>query len=218
MKLRQRLHFLSYLKRKYFTRDYIALKEWYRDNGELLRVEYPLTEDAVVIDVGGYKGDWSQQIKERYNCNIFICEPHPKYYEALCKKFSVDAKIKVFPYGLGANSGIEFLSDASEGSSIYKSGTSPSFKINIKSISEFIKENKITYVDLIKINIEGAEYELLEEMIRSGDICRYGNLQIQFHNFVPGAFKRMRKIQRSLARTHNRTYSYMFVWENWKVK
>jgi hypothetical protein len=41
---------------------------------------------------------------------------------------------------------------------------------------------------------------------------------VQFHDFVPNAEPRMRQIQQALAETHELTYAYPFVWENWRRK
>jgi hypothetical protein len=42
------------------------------------------------------------------------------------------------------------------------------------------------------------------------------NIQVQFHDFVPDAEGRMQRIQEKLAQTHELTYQYLFVWENWR--
>jgi hypothetical protein len=44
------------------------------------------------------------------------------------------------------------------------------------------------------------------------------NVQVQFHDFVPDAERRMRRIQEKLGKTHSLTYQYLFVWENWALK
>ena len=68
----------------------------------------------------------------------------------------------------------------------------------------------------MKINIEGAEYDLLDHLIETGFIANIINLQIQFHEFVPNAKERMENIQKRLEKTHALTYQHEFVWENWK--
>ena len=70
---------------------------------------------------------------------------------------------------------------------------------------------------MIKINIEGSEYDLLEHLIETYFIANIGNIQVQFHNFIDNAKERMRNIQTNLAKTHKLTYQYEFVWENWKL-
>jgi hypothetical protein len=89
--------------------------------------------------------------------------------------------------------------------------------IQLKSIIDFLDEHKIKNVDLIKINIEGGEYELLEKLIEEDKISIFNNIQVQFHDFViPNAKERMVQIQSRLKSTHFITYQFEFVWENWK--
>ena len=65
---------------------------------------YPLSEDSVVVDVGGYMGTWSQQIRNRYNCNIHIFEPVRSYRVDIERRFRGCPKIAVNPYGLSDRS------------------------------------------------------------------------------------------------------------------
>ena len=88
----------------------------------------------------------------------------------------------------------------------------------IKKASDFIRENNIEYISLMKINIEGEEYALMENLIEEGLISIIGDIQIQFHSFVPEAKARMQAIQERLSDTHVLTYQYEFVWENWTRK
>ena len=48
-------------------------KIWYQENqDDTLRVDYDLNSNSLVFDLGGYKGDWSDEIAARYCCNIYI--------------------------------------------------------------------------------------------------------------------------------------------------
>ena len=80
-----------------------------------------------------------------------------------------------------------------------------------------MSKHNIKKIDLITINIEGSEYDLLEHLIETGFVKNIGNIQIQFHNFVPNATERMHSIQNNLAKTHKLTYQSEFVWENWQL-
>jgi cellulose biosynthesis protein BcsQ len=82
----------------------------------------------------------------------------------------------------------------------------------------FLQEKDIKRIDLMKINIEGCEYNLLECLIGIGFIKNIKNIQVQFHDFVEDAEKRMMEIQKNLQKTHYLTYQYPFVWENWEIK
>ncbi len=74
-------------------------------------------------------------------------------------------------------------------------------------------------IELLKLNIEGGEYELLESLLENDCITYFKNIQVQFHDFLfDNAKERMTKIQEQLSKTHELTYQYEFVWENWKLK
>ncbi len=90
--------------------------------------------------------------------------------------------------------------------------------IQLKKASKFFEENKISSVDLMKINIEGGEYDLLEHLMSTNLVKAIKNLQIQFHDFFPDSRERMKKIQEALEHTHKLTYQYEFVWENWELR
>ena len=89
--------------------------------------------------------------------------------------------------------------------------------IEIVKASDFFREKNTRQIDLMKINIEGGEYDLLDHLIESGFVKNIKNIQVQFHDFVPRAMERMKKIQRELQKTHHLTYQYLFVFENWKL-
>lgn len=84
--------------------------------------------------------------------------------------------------------------------------------------TDFIHENGIRVIDLMKINIEGGEQDLWEHTIDNGYVERIKNIQVQFHDFVPTSEHCMQNIQASLSQTHYLTYQYPFVWENWRIK
>jgi hypothetical protein len=61
---------------------------WIADRGDqTLRLDYDLTEESVVVDVGGFMGDWSEAIEERYHPAIHIFEPVSQYREEIRRRF-----------------------------------------------------------------------------------------------------------------------------------
>lgn len=108
------------------------------------------------------------------------------------------------------------ISLARDGSSLFLQGKHTA-EVTLVGAADFIRDNNIRGIDLMKINIEGAEYDLLEHLIDTGFVEHIKNIQVQFHDFVPNAEQRMRRIQQRLQQTHSLTYQYPFVWENWKL-
>jgi len=181
-----------------------------------LRLNYPLSASSLIFDVGGYEGQWAQNIYNRYQCQIHIFEPVKKFAEQIKHKFKDNQKIFVYDFGLGGANKNTKIVLSQDGSSTQKTKGIKEI-VNIIKISDFIKNNNLEYIDLMKINIEGDEYDLLDDLIASGLITIVKNVQVQFHNFVPNAKERMEKIQNELTKTHHLTYQYKFVWENWEI-
>lgn len=193
--------------------------KWFEDKGdETLRLNYPLNENSVVFDIGGYKGEFARDIHCKYNSTIFVFEPVPEFYKQIADRFVNNLKVKVFNFGLGNSNYKAQINLEDNSSSLYKKGNN-SIEIEIRSFNDFVNEQHISKIDLAKLNIEGSEYDLLESIIEAGNIQKIHNIQVQFHDFIiENALERMRSIQNKLSQTHELTYQYEFVWENWRLK
>ena len=198
----------------------IERTKWYRDKGDdSLRLKYSLNKDSVVFDIGGYIGDFSEKIFNKFGCNIYLFEPSSSFYKKCLERFKDNKNIFCFNYGLGNLNGDFVLSNDNEASSIKrKINTKKGEIIKIKKISDIIVEQRINKIDLMKINIEGGEYELLSYLINENLISKINNIQVQFHNFIPNAKKKREDIINLLKKTHKNDWSYYFVWENWSLK
>ena len=196
----------------------IRVLPWFRVDGDKThRINYDLNQDAVVIDLGGYEGHWAADIFCKYDCYIHIFEPVEEFAQNIKERFEKNKKVSVYTYGLSNTNKNQKLNISADRSSAYEPGEK-SVNIKLKKIDDFIKEHNIEHVDLVKINIEGGEYDLLEHLVSNKQILVFENVQVQFHDFVPNSLARMHAIQNELSKTHNLTYQYEFVWENWKRK
>ena len=195
--------------------------DWFRDDALHLMYEYDLSERSLVVDVGGYTGHWSREIIERYNCNLIVYEPINEYCSKLKKKLFQYDNVKIYNYGLGH--------DNYKAKVELRGVQTTTMDYEVKNYDEIIEiidvaeENELinSKIDLISINIEGGEYKLLNRMLEINIVQNFSNIQIQFHEWYPSytESKILRDlIQNKLSRTHELTYCYPFVWENWKLK
>jgi len=188
---------------------------WVNDNGDNThRLNYNLNSESIVLDIGGYKGGWSEKIVERFNPTIFIFEPVHKFFIDIQDKFINNSKVRCFNYALEGENRIDEINLLNDSTSLYLEGKKE--LIEVKDIVEVIYSYKLTHIDLMKINIEGSEYPLLNKILESGLVNNIDNLQIQFHEFADTDGSKRLAIQKELRKTHNITYNYNFVWENWQ--
>jgi len=195
------------------------LERWQEDKGdETLRLDYDLNEDSVVFDFGGYEGAWSQEIWDKYKSNINIFEIVPEFASNINKRFSGNKKIKVHDYGLSNKDLITRVGVDGNISTIYSPFNSLLVEARLRDVVWFFKFHNIDNVDLIKINIEGGEYDLLTGLIDSGLIKKIKNIQVQFHDIHPKCECAREEIANKLKITHKLTYKYDWIWESWENK
>jgi len=191
---------------------------WFRDKGDSThRLQYDLNASSIVLDLGGYEGQWASDIYSRYCCTVHVFEPVQAYAENIQRRFAGNAHIQVYPFGLGATNTEIQIGLSNDGSSVFQK-TAQTETGQLVEAKAFFDRNGIGEIDLMKINIEGGEYEFLEYLLDTGLAVKIKNVQVQFHDFVPNAETRMKSIQERLSQTHSLTYQYEFVWENWRVK
>ena len=192
--------------------------QWFAVKGnETLRLDYDLNEDSVIFDVGGYEGNWTNDIFNKYYCNVYIFEPVLSFVEMIKNRFQDNARIKIFDFGLSDSTRNAKISLQNDASSVIINSENYEV-IKLKNVVEFIEENNINSIDIMKINIEGSEYELLNALINADKVKMIKNIQVQFHEFVPDAANKMKAIHEKLSKTHEITWQYEFIWENWKLK
>lgn len=188
---------------------------WYDTPGHTTRrFEYALDPTSVVLDLGGYEGQWASDIYARYRCRIHVFEPMPEYAANIRRRFAGNPDIEVHEFGLADAEGTIPLSVSENESSAFHSG-GPTVTARLVRASDYLAEHEIHRIDLLKINIEGGEYDLLDHLLAEDLIRHVVDLQVQFHDFVPDADARVARIQQALARTHDPTYQFPYVWENW---
>src|SRR3989344_1363689 len=157
---------------------------WKLINGEkTLRIYYPLNYKSIVFDVGGYLGDSSNDIYEKYKCYVYIFEPVSQYYKILKKRFKKLKKIHILNYGLASRTQYINIHLAEDATSAYGKSTELE-RVKLVNIKDVLNKYRIKKVDLIELNIEGGEYELLEHLIKTNIIKKFKDIQVQFHNSI----------------------------------
>jgi FkbM family methyltransferase len=195
--------------------------KWWAAGGDIaLRYNHDglLNENSIVFDLGGYLGEFADLINKKYKSKVYVFEIVPDCLYKMEQLFS-DRKDKVIicPFGLSASDVILSFQGSGPGAKLGPE-VEGQHKAYLKSIKNFLETNHINQVDLIKINIEGAEYPLLEYLFETGLIIIFKKIQVQFHDFDDDCLEKLLRMNRKLAETHTNNLCYPFVWEEWLIK
>ena len=118
-----------------------------------------IKKNMTIIDCGANVGLASIYFKDWAKV-IYALEPNPKNYECLVANTRQFKNIKTFNIGLAARAGKEILrnnGDYPVGESLFGEGEVKD-EVNLYSIKEFMDDQGIDHVDLLKMDTEGAEY------------------------------------------------------------
>jgi FkbM family methyltransferase len=186
--------------------------EWYRIDGDnTLRLNYEnLNSNSTVVDIGARHGAWACPIKEMYGCDVICFDVIEEYVENL-KQLGFTS----YRYAVSDTNGVLSLGIDGDEASIYHEYDI--FQVESIDTNKLFNLLKVDKIDLIKMNVEGSEYDIIKNLIDNNLINKIDNLQIQFHEMV-GCEEKYSNLEASLMKTHELTWRYPFIWENWKRK
>ena len=193
---------------------------------EQQRLDYPLTADSLVLDVGAYQGQFTRDVIYRFGCRVWAFEPvrasyeHAKVALALGPSSMATTRVRLFHAALGPTHGTAVMSVRNDSSSLHlpSETTEAVFLASVGAVFRSLSAEGLETVDLMKVNIEGAEYDLLDAMLDLGLLARVRYLQVQFHYYgagEAGPVARRDAIRMRLAKTHEEQWCEPFVWESW---
>ena len=205
---------------RYYLRRKRVARLWEADGGHHgTRFDFDVTEDDVILDVGGFDGNFAADFLDRHDPGaIHVFEPLGRVQDAIEERFADDDRVVLHEYGLGGWTRDEEMAVAGSSSSLYRSSTGDTERVEIRDVAAVLDELGHEHVELLKLNAEGAEYEILNRLFETGDVDRFGNIQVSFHHVVDEPERRRNAIRGQLEATHELSYDYEFVMEEWTRK
>lgn len=184
---------------------------------EDLRYQYDLTPESVVLDCGGYEGRFAAGIYDRYGCTVHVLEPVKHFYDGIVLRFGADhPKVRVHNIGIGSTCRTDRFSIKGDMTGPYADNPETE-SVSIVGVDRLFSVLGLWLigVDVMKLNIEGGEFETIEALMDGKMINNVRNIQVQWHSVVPDYQARYDALQAKLAQTHHLTFDHGWVWQNW---
>lgn len=190
---------------------------------EELRYQYPLSPSSIVIDAGGYEGNFARSIAEKYGCHVQVYEPVWAFSERIAARFvgtPMADRIHLHHAGIGATARRETFGVKGDMSGVACTSCNHQEEVSIVPIAGVLLAHAGTdkQVDLLKLNIESMEFEVLEAICDAGLDHRFTNIQVQPHNTIPNAASRWESIKRRLQLNHRITWDEPWIWTNFELR
>lgn len=190
-----------------------TLDSYYRDGGDQrFRLDH-YQDPNLIVEIGACDGDFTEKLSDKFpNALIIAVEPLPNLFVAAQKRLQGRANVALTNVGLWTDDGECKMTEEGAASAISSEGVPVIMKGIAPWIAEFQK------IDLLIMNVEGAEYTLLGQMLLHHLFNHIENLQIQFHEVDADSSTLMLHLQHHLFRSHYPSYMYPFCMENWRIR
>jgi FkbM family methyltransferase len=174
---------------------------------------------ATVIS-GGVGKDITFEIElaSKFDCQVFLFDPSPTGVRTMTGLPLIPQNLHFFPIGLAKTDGMvsfEPPKNPDEGSFSISNLPNNTMSFECKKVSTLAAERGIHSFELIKIDIEGFEYEVIEDLIESR--LKVRQIAVEFHDFMDGISRKKTKWCKQLLHKngytlfHKRGYDYSFV-------
>lgn len=175
--------FLFLVAKPYYN---FSKKNLYRSIESLYCKHYTPRAGDVIIDVGAGIGTETLFFHEKLGetGKIFSIEASTDSYnklEAMCRKNGIKNSFN-FNTAISGFNGKIWMEETERFEVNQINNDRKGIEIDCLTLDEFVKRNHITQVDLIKVNIEGAELEMIGGMKDSIGIIR--NVAVSCHDFL----------------------------------
>jgi FkbM family methyltransferase len=103
----------------------------------------------------------------RHDCKIILLDPSPTGMATVERENLSRERLQFSPLGLAGHDGIlSFQNPANPAEGSFRQGDSPSGLLwRCLSLSTLMRERNWTQIDLLKMDIEGFEYEVIRELL-----------------------------------------------------
>ena len=163
-------------------------------------------KNILILDVGVNKGQ-SIDFFHTINSSIQVIgfEPNYKMFDLLVKKYRYNKNIQLFQNGISSKKGnLIFNENIMDETSTFETVNTNSiylkkkasilglkntdelilnrYEVEVISLSDFLDENHIKHIDVLKVDTEGHEYDCLLGLFQKKMDCKIDFIQLESHN------------------------------------
>jgi len=159
-----------------------------------------LGPNSIIYSAGvGSDITFEHALVQRFGCNVILIDPSPTGAKTMELAQNKIPQFKFMPIALSGRSGKLTLAPPldSEGDSWFASKEAAgSLEVTCEDLASLMQRNEHSQIDLLKLDIEGCEYEVIESILKRR--LPIGQIAVEFHHGILPGFTRGQTIQSML--------------------
>lgn len=164
-----------------------------------------LHPDAIVYSFGiGQDTSFDDTIIQKHNCQVFGYDPTPKSIDWIASRTDLSPNFHFHPFGLDKKTGIAHFNLPKNKSHVSGSIINHQnvdehnmVEVQMKSFIDIVSENNHSYIDVLKMDIEGSEYAVMDSILESSIEIKQILLEIH-ERFFDNGIEKTKKLLHSL--------------------
>jgi FkbM family methyltransferase len=151
-------------------------------------LRFPIQPNDVIVDIGAHIGGFAiRAAKLAHNGNVYAYEASSKNYALLEKNRQLNntEHLHIHNNAVSHQSGaMEFFMPSDNGAlgSLMQETNSPMEMVEATTLAEIIKVNNIQRIDYLKMDVEGAEYDILFNC-SDETLSKIRRIVMEYHEF-----------------------------------
>ena len=146
---------------------------------------FKINTNDIIIDIGAHIGLFSLLVSQLCKTGkILSFEPVRENFDLLVSNLKLNHIENVLPFNMAISKNLDklnlFLNDDQSAHSIFPK-SSESISVESTSLQKIFEENKISSCKLLKLDCEGAEYEIIDSL-PSEYLNKIQNIVMEYHS------------------------------------
>lgn len=166
--------------------------------------------NSIIYSAGvGQDVSFELSLSHRFGCTVYLFDPSPTGIKTMSLEENQAKDVLFNPIGLAGESGqLEFGEpvDPGEGSFSIANQNTKRIKFDCTSVADFMRKHGHNHIDLLKMDIEGSEYGVIDSLLHESLPVRM--ICCEFHHFLPG-YSRLKTL-RYILKLKQQGYSLIY--------
>jgi FkbM family methyltransferase len=127
-----------------------------------------LNSESIIYSGGvGEDISFEHQLIKRFGCEVYLLDPSPTGVETMKRSENKNAKLRFFQLALAARPGLLKMAPPVAGNFSWFADKNAAAGIEVPStdLSTLMAKNGHDHIDLLKLDIEGCEYEVIDDIL-----------------------------------------------------